>query len=422
MHHFTYKKNRLYCEDVSVASIADEVGTPLYLYSHATISRHFSVFDNAFKDLAHLTCFSVKSNSNLAILKLLALQGGGADIVSAGELFRALRAGVPPEKIVFSGVGKTPQDIEQALQSDILMFNVESEQELQTLDRIARDTGKRAPIAIRINPDIAPKTHPYIVTGFGETKFGIPIDDSPAVYELAQRLDNIDVKGISCHIGSQLTEIEPFLDAMNTLRALMKGLEKKEIVVSYLNIGGGLGITYDDESPPHPSEYAAALKKTMGANNITLILEPGRVIIGNAGILIARVLYTKSTPHKRFVVVDAGMNDLIRPALYNSFHAVQPVQITSPEKVKGDLVGPVCETGDFFARDREMPSFQPGDLVAVMSAGAYGFSMASNYNARPRPAEVMVRGSLFSVIRSRETYDDLVRGELIPEFLGDEGH
>lgn len=420
MHHFTYKKNRLYCEDVSVASIADEVGTPLYLYSYATIKRHFSVFDNAFKELAHLTCFSVKSNSNLAILKLLALQGGGADIVSAGELFRALRAGMPPEKIVFSGVGKTPHDIEQALQSDILMFNVESEQELQTLDRIARDTGKRAPIAIRINPDIAPKTHPYVVTGFGETKFGIPIDDSPAAYKLAQQLDNIDVKGISCHIGSQLTEIEPFLDAMRKLRALMKGLEKKDISISYLNIGGGLGITYDDENPPHPSEYAAALKKTMGANNVTLILEPGRVIIGNAGIMITRVLYTKSTPHKRFVVVDAGMNDLIRPALYNSFHAVQPVEITSSEKAKGDLVGPVCETGDFFARDREMASFQPGDLVAVMSSGAYGFSMASNYNSRPRPAEVMVRGNLFSVIRSRETYDDLVKGEFIPEFLGDE--
>ena len=422
MHHFTYKNNRLYCEDVSVASIADEVGTPLYLYSCATIRRHFSVFDDAFKDLAHLTCFSVKSNSNLAILKLLALQGGGADIVSAGELFRALRAGIPPEKIVFSGVGKAPHDIEQALRSDILMFNVESEQELRTLDRIARDTGKRASIAIRINPDVAPKTHPYIVTGFGENKFGIPIDDSPAAYELAQQLENVEVKGISCHIGSQLTEIEPFLDALRKLRALMKGLEKMDLHIAYLNIGGGLGITYDDESPPHPSEYAAALKKTMGANNVTLILEPGRVIIGNAGILITRVLYTKSTPHKRFVIVDAGMNDLIRPALYDSFHAVQPVEMTSSEKVKGDLVGPVCETGDFFAKDREMPSFQPGDLVAVMSAGAYGFSMASNYNSRPRPAEVMVRGALFSIIRSRETYDDLVKGEIVPEFIGDERH
>ena len=422
MNHFTYKNNQLYCEDVSVASIADEVGTPLYLYSYATISRHFSVFDDAFKDLAHLTCFSVKSNSNLAILKLLALQGGGADIVSAGELFRALRAGMPPEKIVFSGVGKAPYDIEQALQSDILMFNVESEQELRTLDRIAHDTGKRASIAIRINPNVAPKTHPYIVTGFGDNKFGIPIDDSPAAYERAQQLRNIDVKGISCHIGSQLTEIEPFLDALRKLRALLKGLEKMNLHISYLNIGGGLGITYDDENPPHPSEYAAALKKTMGANNVTLILEPGRVIIGNAGILITRVLYTKSTPHKRFVIVDAGMNDLIRPALYDSFHAVQPVEMTSSEKVKGDLVGPVCETGDFFAKDREMPSFQPGDLVAVMSAGAYGFSMASNYNSRPRPAEVMVRGALFSIIRSRETYDDLVKGEIVPEFIGDERH
>jgi diaminopimelate decarboxylase len=422
MNHFTYKNNQLFCEDVSVASIANEVGTPLYLYSYATIRRHFSVFDDAFKDLAHLTCFSVKSNSNLAILKLLALQGGGADIVSAGELFRALRAGIPPEKIVFSGVGKAPHDIEQALQSDILMFNVESEQELKTLDRIARDRGKRASIAIRINPNVAPNTHPYIVTGFGENKFGIPIDDSPAAYELAQQLENIDVKGISCHIGSQLTEIEPFLDALRKLRALMKGLEKMDLPISYLNIGGGLGITYDDESPPHPSEYAAALQKTMGANNVTLILEPGRVIIGNAGILITRVLYTKSTPHKRFVIVDAGMNDLIRPALYDSFHAVQPVEMTGSEKVKSDLVGPVCETGDFFARDRDMPSFQPGDLVAVMSAGAYGFSMASNYNSRTRPAEVMVRGTLFSVIRSRETYDDLVKGETVPGFIGDDRH
>ncbi len=422
MHHFTYKNNRLYCEDVPVVSIADEVGTPLYLYSHATISRHFSVFDDAFRDLAHLTCFSVKSNSNLAILRLLALQGGGADIVSAGELFRALRAGIPPGKIVFSGVGKAPQDIEQALLSDILMFNVESEQELQTLDRIAGEKGKRASIAIRINPDVAPRTHPYIVTGFSENKFGIPIADAPAAYERARELRNIDVKGISCHIGSQLTEIEPFLDALSKSRALMKGLEKAGIPISFLNIGGGLGITYDDESPPHPSQYAAALKKTMGTNKVTLILEPGRVIIGNAGILITRVLYTKSTPHKRFVIVDAGMNDLIRPALYDSFHAVQPVEMTSSEMVKSDLVGPVCETGDFFVRDREMPSFQPGDLVAVMSAGAYGFSMASNYNSRPRPAEVMVKGSLYSVIRSRETYDDLVKGELIPEFIGDERH
>ena len=422
MHHFIYKNDRLHCEDVPVASIADEVGTPLYLYSHATISRHFSVFDDAFRDLAHLTCFSVKSNSNLAILRLLALQGGGADIVSAGELFRALRAGIPPEKIVFSGVGKTSQDIEQALLSDILMFNVESEQELQTLDRIARIRGKRARIAIRINPDVAPKTHPYIVTGFSENKFGIPIADASAAYERARELSNIDVKGISCHIGSQLTEIEPFLDALRKSKALMKGLEKTGISISFLNIGGGLGITYDDESPPHPSEYAAALKNTMGTDKVTLILEPGRVITGNAGILITRVLYTKSTPHKRFVIVDAGMNDLIRPALYDSFHAVQPVEMTNSETVKSDLVGPVCETGDFFVRDREMPLFQPGDLVAVMSAGAYGFSMASNYNARPRPAEVMVKGGLFSVIRSRETYDDLVKGELIPQFIGNEGH
>jgi diaminopimelate decarboxylase len=418
MNHFIYKKDDLYCEDVSVASIADRVGTPLYLYSHATIKRHFSVFEDAFQDLAHLTCFSVKSNSNLAVLRVLAVQGGGADIVSAGELFRALKAGIAPNKIVFSGVGKTSHDMQMALESNILMFNVESEGELRALDKTAQDMGCRPRIAIRINPDVAPKTHPYIATGFGETKFGIPMQDSLAAYTLAKGLKNIQVKGISCHIGSQLTEIDPFLDALNKLKPLLRELRSMGLAIDFLNIGGGLGITYDDERPPHPEEYARALKETIGGNDVTLILEPGRVIIGNAGILVTKVLYTKSTPHKRFVVVDAGMNDLIRPSLYNSFHAVRPVKVTNSEMVEADLVGPVCETADFLAKARKMPSFKPGDLVAIMSAGAYGFSMASNYNSRPRPAEVIVKGKRFSVVRARETYDDLISGEVIPAFIG----
>lgn len=418
MNHFVYKNDDLYCEDVSVSHVAEQVGTPFYLYSYSTIRRHFGVFENAFNGLDHLTCFSVKSNSNLAILRLLALEGGGADIVSGGELFRAIRAGITPDKIVYSGVGKTRKDIEIALKSDILMFNVESDQELQTLNNIAKDMGCKATIAMRINPDVESETHPYIVTGFSENKFGIQIEDSLNTYALAKHLKHIDVKGISCHIGSQLTEIDPFVEALRKLKELLEELKKMGLDIEFLNLGGGLGITYNDEKPPHPLEYAKALKETIGENRFTLILEPGRVIIGNAGILVTRVLYTKSTKNKRFIIVDAGMNDLIRPALYNSFHAVQPVKMTHSEMFAADLVGPVCETGDFLAKDRKMPPFEPGDLVAVMSAGAYSFSMASNYNSRPRPAEVMVKGKLFSIIRSREVYEDLISGEAIPEFLG----
>jgi diaminopimelate decarboxylase len=418
MHHFAYKNDELYCEDVSVAYIAEQIGTPFYLYSYSTIKRHFMVFEDAFADLDHLTCFSVKSNSNLAILRLLALEGGGADIVSGGELFRAMKAGIAPDKIVYSGVGKKPEEMEIALKSGILMFNVESDQELQTLNRIAGGIGCKATIAIRINPDVKPKTHPYIATGFSENKFGIQIKDSLNTYALANRLKNIDVKGISCHIGSQLTDIDPFVEALQKLRELLKELKKMGFDIGFLNLGGGLGITYSDEKPPHPLEYARALNETIGKTECTLILEPGRVIIGNAGVLVTRTLYTKSTTNKRFIIVDAGMNDLIRPTLYNSFHAVQPVKMTHSEMFPADLVGPICETADFLAKDREMPPFKSGDLVAIMSAGAYSFSMASNYNSRPRPAEVMVKGRLFSIIRSRETYDDLISGEVIPEFLG----
>ena len=418
MHHFVYKNDNLFCEDVSVAYIADQVGTPFYLYSYSTIKRHFRVFEDAFNELDHLTCFSVKSNSNLAILKIFALEGGGADIVSGGELFRALKAGIAPDKIVYSGVGKTTKDMELALKSNIFMFNVESGQELQALNKISEDIGSKAMIAIRINPDVEPETHPYIVTGLSENKFGIQINDSLDTYALAKRLKNIDIKGISCHIGSQLTEIDPFVKALIKLKEIIKELEKMGLDIKFLNLGGGLGITYNDEKPPHPIKYARALKETIGKNKFTLILEPGRVIIGNAGILVTSVIYTKSTKNKSFIIVDAGMNDLIRPTLYNSFHAVKPVKMTHSEMFTADLVGPICETGDFLAKDRKMPPFKPGDLVAIMSAGAYGFSMASNYNSRPRPAEVMVKGNLFSIIRSSETHEDLIKGEVIPEFLG----
>ncbi|MBW2001894.1 MAG: diaminopimelate decarboxylase [Deltaproteobacteria bacterium] len=417
MNHFVYKNDDLFCEDVPIRDIVDKVGTPFYCYSHATITRHFRAFQDAFKDLDHLTCFSVKSSSNLAILKIIALHGGGADIVSGGELFRALKAGIAPDKIVYSGVGKTPEEMKFALTSNICMFNVESKQELQALDTIAGAMGRKATVALRINPEVKPHTHPYIVTGHSENKFGISLDDALPTYESARHLKNIDVKGVSCHIGSQLTDIDPFLDAVIKLKDILQELKKMAFDIQFLNLGGGLGITYNDEKPPHPLEYAMALKKLLRNNDITLILEPGRVIIGNAGILITRALYTKSTKNKRFVIVDAGMNDLIRPTLYNSFHAIQPVKIIQSEMVVTDLVGPVCETGDFFAKNRKMPAFQSGDLIAIMSAGAYGFSMASNYNSRPRPAEVMVKGNLFSIIRSQETYDDLIHGEMIPKFL-----
>jgi len=417
MHHFAYKDDELYCEQVPVAHIADQVGTPFYLYSHATIARHYRVFDEAFNGLDHLTCFSVKSNSNIAVLRALAKEGAGADIVSGGELLRALRAGIPTDKIVYSGVGKTPGDIELALQSDILMFNVESSQELHLVNRIAGKLRDKATIAIRINPDVETETHPYLTTGSMENKFGIPMKEALHVYEIADGLEHIEVKGISCHIGSQLTDIHPFTKALKSLRGLLRELRNRGMGIGYLNLGGGLGITYNDETPPHPHEYASALKEMIKRDSITLILEPGRVIIGNAGILVTRVLYTKSTANKRFIIVDAAMNDLIRPALYNSFHAVQPVKRIHADPVKADLVGPVCETGDFFARDRAMPPFEQGELIALMSAGAYGFSMSSNYNSRPRPAEVMVREKQFSIIRAREALEELFRGESVPDFL-----
>ncbi|MFZ0448684.1 MAG: diaminopimelate decarboxylase [Desulfatiglandaceae bacterium] len=417
MHHFHYRDGELYCEETPVSRIAEGVGTPFYLYSHATLIQHFKAFDGAFGDVNHLTCFSMKSNSNLAVLKLFAREGSGVDIVSGGELYRALKAGLRPEKIVYSGVGKRDEDMKAALASGILMFNVESSQELMRLNDLAGAMGTKARIAIRVNPDVDPKTHPYISTGLKKNKFGIDIREAPEQYTVASSLKNIEVQGVSCHIGSQLTQVEPFVDTIKRLVELVEHLEKAGIPIRYLDLGGGLGITYDREAPPHPRVYADAIKELLSDVDLTLILEPGRVIVGNAGILVAKVLYTKSSAEKNFFIVDAAMNDLMRPALYDSFHAIQPVRKMDRRQVRADVVGPICESGDFFAKDRDVDAFDPGDLIAVMSAGAYGFSMSSTYNSRPRVAEVMVRGDRFFTIRKRETHEDLVKGEQIPDFL-----
>jgi len=417
MHHFQYNNQELFCEDVPVSAIAKNENTPFYLYSHATLKRHFKAFDDSFNGIRHLTCFSMKSNSNMAILRLFANEGGGVDIVSGGELYRALKAGVDPGKIVYSGVGKRVEDLEYALRSDILMFNVESAQELYQLNKVAKGMGKKAGVAVRVNPDVDPQTHPYISTGLKENKFGIDIKKSLEEYTLAAGLSNLIVNGVSCHIGSQLTKVSPFVDALKKLKEFMKRLEDVGINIDYLDLGGGLGITYDTEEPPSPKEYAEAIEKELGNKDLTLILEPGRVIMGNAGILVTMVLYTKSSGEKRFIIVDAAMNDLMRPSLYGSFHGIQPVKITGREKIKADIVGPICESGDFLAKDREVDAFEPGELMAVMSAGAYGFSMSSSYNSRPRVAEVMVKCDAYHIIRARETYEDLIRGEVIPDFL-----
>ena len=416
MNHFHYIQNELYCENVPVSKIARDVGTPVYIYSHATLSRHFDVFDSAFKGVNHLTCFSMKSNSNGAVLNVFSQLGGGVDIVSGGELFRALKAGVVPEKIVYSGVGKREEELAYALESGILLFNVESAQEMHSLNRVAERMGKKAKIALRVNPDVDPKTHPYISTGLKENKFGVSIKDAVEQYSVASGLKGLQVAGVSCHIGSQLTSISPFVDALKKLKDLIERLTRLGMRIDYLDLGGGLGITYEDESPPPPTEYAAAIQAELGETGLTLILEPGRVLVGNAGILVAEVIYTKISDDKIFFVVDAAMNDLMRPSLYNSYHEIRPVRVTGRKKVKADIVGPICESGDFLAKNREVVAFEPGELLAVMSAGAYGFSMSSTYNSRPRACEVMGKGDRFSVIREREKMEDLIRGEKVPDF------
>ncbi len=417
MHHFQYKGNDLYAEDVAVKDIAAKVGTPVYIYSHATLERHFKAMDEAFAEVPHTICYSMKANSNMAVLKMFANLGGGVDIVSGGELFRALKAGIDPKKIVYSGVGKKDEEIEYALKSGILMFNVESEEELETINGIAGNIGVKAGIAIRVNPDVDPETHPYITTGLKKAKFGINIERSLEQYKRAAAMANVEVVGIDCHIGSQLTKIAPFVDTVKKLKRLIASLEEAGIQLKYFDLGGGLGITYDDEAPPLPAEYGKAIVEETRDLGLHLIFEPGRNLVGNAGILVGKCLYTKQGEEKNFVIADAAMNDLARPSLYGSFHGVKAVCRDQQETIVADIVGPICESGDFLAKDREMPRFGRGDLIAFMSAGAYGFAMSSNYNSRPRVAEVMVKGDAFFVIRERETRDDLIRGESIPLFL-----
>lgn len=415
MNDFIYKENELFCEDVPISYIASEVGTPFYLYSLATLKRHFNTFDESSKVLNSIVCYSVKANSNIAILNFFAKMGWGADIVSGGELFRAVKAGIAPQKIVYSGVGKTMQEIEFALKSDILMFNVESLPELIMIDKIAGNLDRSARVSFRINPNVDPKTHPYISTGLKKNKFGISTKHALSAYDKARELKNIDVVGLDCHIGSQLTEISPFNDAVAIINDLLLKLNANGFDIKYLDLGGGLGITYENEMPPHPSTYMNSIKNILGDYKGTIIFEPGRVIVGNSGILVTKVIYNKDTGSKNFIIVDGGMNDLIRPALYDAYHEIVPVIKREGPRVRADVVGPICESADFLGKDRLFNHVEEGDLLAVYSAGAYGFSMSSNYNSRPRVPEVLVDKDKFCIIRERETYDDLIAKEFIPE-------
>lgn len=419
MHSFEYHHGELYCEQVPVSRIAKELGTPCYIYSYETLVRHFHAYDNAFKNIPHLIAFAMKANSNLAILRLMAREGSGVDIVSGGELFRALKAGVPASKIVFAGVGKTAGEIRDALNADILMFNVESTAELHAINQVAVEVGRKARIALRINPDIDPKTHPYISTGLKKSKFGIAAERAVEDFVLAASMSHIEVVGVHAHIGSQLTDVTPFTAALKKVVSLIETLNERGLNIRYLNIGGGLGITYSDEKPPLPQDLSNAILPLVQGLQITLVMEPGRVIVGNAGILVTKAMYLKEGETKSFVIVDAAMNDLIRPSLYEAYHEVRPVNGEAGRRAKQtvDIVGPVCESGDFLAKDRSLPAIKPGELLAVMSAGAYGFVMASNYNSRPRVPEVLVRDGEFHVIRERERHEDLIKGENIPSFL-----
>jgi len=414
MHYFEYKNGELYCEEVPIKKILEDVGTPVYIYSAKTIRRHYKVFEKSFSNIDHLICYSVKANSNIAIISLLKQLGSGADIVSAGELKRALKAGIDPKKIVFSGVGKTPEEIEFALRADILMFNVESLEELETLGEIAKKLEKKAPFALRINPDIDPQTHPYIATGIKRSKFGIPEEFVIEAYKKAKENPYLYPIGIDAHIGSQITSISPFVSALSRLKKIWEELINLGFELKYLDIGGGLGIVYENEEPPLPQEYADAIIKEGKDLKATIILEPGRVIVGNAGILVTKVLYTKENILKKFVIVDAAMNDLIRPAFYQAYHKIIPVEEKYEEFEVVDVVGPICESSDFFAKERKLPKVKKGDFLAIMSAGAYGFVMSSNYNSRPRPPEVLVDEDKYYIIRKRETIEDLLAFETIP--------
>ncbi len=419
MHHFEYKNGELFCEDLALKEVAGSYGTPCYVYSAATLTRHFRAFDEPFSEVPHLVCYSVKACSNIAVLKLLAGMGAGFDVVSGGELFRVIAAGGDPGKVVYSGVGKTEEEIRYALDTGILMFNVESESELAAIDRVCRSSGRTARIALRVNPEVDPGTHPYVATGLKESKFGIHPGLARDLYQKALDMERVEPVGLDCHIGSQLTQTSPFVDALARMIELTESIRELGVNLRCLDLGGGLGITYQDEEPPVPAEYAREILAMARDLGVTLILEPGRVIAGNAAVLLTRVLYLKQTPAKRFVIVDAAMNDCMRPALYGAFHDIKTVDQKSAPGPGGtaDVVGPVCESADFIAKDRPMPEVQEGDLLAVMSAGAYCASMASNYNSRPRAPEVLVSGREAHLVRERESAGDLVEKERIPGFL-----
>lgn len=420
MHYFEFKDGVLHAEDVALTEIAAEVGTPFYCYSRATFERHFKVFDGAFDGIDHLTCYAMKANSNIAILTVLAKLGAGADVVSEGELRRALKAGIPANKIVFSGVGKTRQEMRFALNAGILCFNVESEPELKRLSAVASEMGKTAPISLRINPDVDAKTHAKISTGLAANKFGIAWDRARAVYNEAAQLPGLKVTGMDMHIGSQITELGPFDDALERLGVLIGMLKEDGIEIDHLDVGGGLGIPYGSGiEAPLPTEYAKVVRKHIERLGVTLITEPGRLIAGNAGILVTETIYRKEGEAKNFVIVDAAMNDLIRPTLYEAHHDIGAVseERQNGEQMMADIVGPVCETGDYLARDREMPKFEEGDLLAVYSAGAYGATQSGTYNTRLLVPEVLVDGDKFAIIRQRPSYDELLNQDVVPNWV-----
>lgn len=415
MDHFEYRGGELHAEDVPLADIARRHGTPCYVYSRATLTRHYQAFDRALEGSEHRVCYAVKANSSLAVLQVLARLGSGFDIVSGGELVRVLKAGGNPREVVFSGVGKTIAEIKQALVLGILCFNVESEAELTRLNEIATTLRKRAPVALRVNPDVDPKTHPYISTGLKQNKFGVDIGEAERLYRRAKDMTGIEITGIACHIGSQLLDITPYMDALDRVMALVGRLKEAGITLKHVDVGGGLGVPYRDETPPSPAELAAAIRQKLSGSGLTILMEPGRAIAGNAGILLSRVEYLKPGSEKNFAIVDAAMNDLLRPSLYDAWHTILPVRETSQvARQVYDVVGPVCESGDWLGRDREL-AISAGDLVAIRTAGAYGFTMSSNYNTRARAAEVMVDSKEMHLIRERESVEDLTRGEsLLP--------
>lgn len=407
-----YRDQTLYFENVPLPDIARREGTPSYVYSRSAILDRFQAYERAFGDVPHKVCYAVKANSNLAILKLLSDAGAGFDIVSGGELFRALKAGADPATIIFSGVGKTAQEIDYALEHQIKSFNCESEPELALIDSLAARRGVQARVAVRVNPDVDAATHPYISTGLRKHKFGIDIADAEAVYQHARALPNLLLEGVSCHIGSQITDITPMLEVFEKMVALVERLRARGLPIRSLDLGGGLGVAYKPgDQAPSICEYIHAMCRRTSGHHLEIVIEPGRSIVADAGVLLTRVLYRKSNGDREFVIVDAAMNDLIRPALYHSHHEIIPLRQTNGSKITADVVGPVCESGDFLARGRELPNVFPGDLLAVCTAGAYGFVAASNYNSRPRPPEILVEGDQYRVIRKRETYDDLVRPE-----------